>query len=66
MHICVVMQNYGKLGQLSLALLFTCDSSLQRKSAYIIGPCNCHLVWHVVNQQYIFSIPENSAHYLVS
>jgi len=30
MHRCVVMQNYGYLGQLSLALLFTCDKQFTK------------------------------------
>jgi len=30
MHRCVVMQNYGYLCQLSLALLFTCDKQFAK------------------------------------
>jgi len=42
MRNCLVMQNYGYLGQLSLALLFTSDKQFA-KQVGTVGSCNVTL-----------------------
>ena len=55
---CIVMQKQGYMGQLSSVLLFSCNAQFL-KQVGTVDPCNRHFVWHIVNQQYTMSIPEN-------